>query len=100
MLTRLITLLENAPRGLSLAEISRVLGAQPAAVAGMLDWLARTGRLTVVGPDGGYCAACGLEGQCNLLVVHGKRYLAIPRASLEGSAPDGRPCSESVVRES
>ena len=80
MLTRLLALLQNTPCGLSLAEISRALDAQPAAVAGMLDWLARAGRLIEVGPDGGYCASCGLEGQCQLLTVHGKRYIAATQA--------------------
>jgi len=81
MLTQLVVLLQNAPRGLSLAEISRALGAQPAAVAGMLDWLAQSGRITAVGPDGRACTACGLQGQCNLLAVHGQRYLVWPKTT-------------------
>lgn len=97
MLTQLVALLQDAPHGLSLAEISRALGAQPAAVAGKLDWLARTGRLIEVGPDGGFCASCGLEGQCHLLTVHGKRYIVAPRVPSEAPAQHGRPCPECVV---
>ena len=99
MLTRLIALLQDAPRGLSLTQISRALDAQPAAVAGMLDWLARAGRLIEVGPDGCFCASCGLEGQCQLLTVHGKRYVVAPRVTGDAPATDGGLRSDCVVQE-
>jgi FeoC-like transcriptional regulator len=87
MLTQLVALLNDASSGLSVSEISRALGAQPAAVTGMLDWLARAGRLIEVGPDGGFCGSCGLESQCQLLMVHGKRYILARQAPNDPSAP-------------
>lgn len=72
MLTQLVALLENAPHGLSLAEISRALDAQPAAVAGMLDFLVQSGRLTAVGAADSVCGTCGLAQQCSLLAARGK----------------------------
>jgi hypothetical protein len=88
MLTQLVALLKDTSRGLSVAEISRALTAQPAAVAGMLDWLARAGRLIEVGPDGGFCGSCGLESECQLLRVHGKRYVLARQASSGAAASE------------
>ena len=98
MLTRLIALLLDAPRGLSLAQISRALDAQPTAVAGMLDWLACAGRVIEVGPDGGFCAACGLEGQCQLLLVRAKRYVVAAQAPGDTSAHGSRPGPTCAIR--
>jgi hypothetical protein len=78
MLNQLLALFAGRHRGLSIEEISRELGAQPGAVAGMLDLLVLRGRLVEIGPDGGYCAACGLESQCSLLAARGKRYVLAP----------------------
>ena len=78
MLNQLLALFDGRYRGLSLEEISRELGAQPGAVAGMLDLLVLRGRLLEIGPDGGYCAACGLESHCSLLAARGKRYVLAP----------------------
>jgi Mn-dependent DtxR family transcriptional regulator len=75
MLKQLIALLENKDGGLSLFEISRLVDAQPSAVQSMLEALVRRGRLVEIGPDGKCCAACGLESNCQLLAVRGKRYL-------------------------
>lgn len=75
MLAQLIALLENQEDGLSLFEISRRVNAQPSAVKSMLELLVRKGRLVEVGPDGKVCAACGLESNCQLLAVRGKRYV-------------------------
>lgn len=75
MLTELLSLLEGSANGLSLQEISRALNAQPSAILSMLDMLVRKDRLIEVGPDGRYCSVCGLEAECNLLAVHGKRYV-------------------------
>jgi DNA-binding IclR family transcriptional regulator len=69
MLKQLVSLLQQAPGGLSRAEISRELRAQPAAVAGMLELLARQRRLNEIGPGGDYCMTCGLQGQYNRLAV-------------------------------
>ncbi len=79
MLTQLLELLACQKSGLSLAEISRALGAQPSAVFAMIELLVRKGRLLQIGPDGGYCAACGEQTQCNLLAARGARFvLAAP----------------------
>lgn len=74
-MTQLVTLLENEKDGLSLFEISRLMNAQPSAVQAMLELLVQKGRLAVVGPDGKICAECGLESNCQLLAVKGKRYI-------------------------
>lgn len=75
MLRQLISLLEEKKDGLSLFEISRVLKAQPSAVMTMLGFLVRKGKLLEIGPDGKCCTTCGLESECNLLAVRGKRYV-------------------------
>jgi DNA-binding IclR family transcriptional regulator len=75
MLNQLLALFAGRHRGLSIEEISRELGAQPGAVAGMLDLLVRRERLVEIGPDGAYCASCGLESHCSLLAARGKRYV-------------------------
>ncbi len=75
MLTQLIKLLEGRESGLSLSEISRELNAQPTAVMSMIGMLVQKGKLIEIGPDGKYCATCGLDSDCNLLRAHGKRYV-------------------------
>ncbi|RJP55729.1 MAG: hypothetical protein C4557_00935 [Anaerolineaceae bacterium] len=75
MLSQLVNLLENKKDGLSLFEISRLMNAQPSAVRAMLELLVQKGRLAEVGPDGKVCAACGLESNCQLLALKGKRYV-------------------------
>ena len=84
MLTKLMALLRAEPDGLTLAEMSQALGAQPAAVAGMLNWLAHARRLHVVGPDGGYCASCSLMGDCRLLKLKAIRYVIADQAAGDG----------------
>jgi hypothetical protein len=78
MLNQLIVLLESRENGLSLAEISREMKAQPSAVMSMIDLLVQKGKLMEIGPDGKYCSSCGLESDCNLLKAHGKRYAVVP----------------------
>ncbi|MBK8784351.1 MAG: hypothetical protein IPO22_21735 [Anaerolineales bacterium] len=75
MLSQLLSLLSEKKEGLSLFEISRVMMAQPTAVASMLELLVQKGKLLEIGPDGKYCADCGQVSDCNLLAVHGKRYV-------------------------
>ncbi|MBI3176295.1 MAG: hypothetical protein HYZ25_21425 [Chloroflexi bacterium] len=75
MLTQLTELLASKESGLSLAEISRTLNAQPSAVLSMINLLVQKGRLIEIGPDGGYCAGCGSQSDCNLLAARGKRYV-------------------------
>ena len=84
MLTQLVTLLENKENGLSLSEISRIMGAQPSAVASMIALLVEKGKLVEIGPDGKSCAACGLQSDCNLLAARGKRYACASRLQLPG----------------
>jgi hypothetical protein len=71
----LVSLLESKENGLSLAEISRALYAQPSAVLCMIAMLVQKGRLIEIGPDGKCCDTCGLESDCNLLKARGKRYM-------------------------
>lgn len=75
MLSQLLVLLEEKRDGLSLFEISGAIKAQPSAVLSMLDLLVQKGKLLEIGPDGKYCADCGQISDCNLLAVHGKRYM-------------------------
>lgn len=77
MLTQLLDLLESKENGLSLAEISRTLQAQPSAVLAMIGVLVRKGRLREIGPDGKACGACRLQSQCNLLALRGVRYVCV-----------------------
>jgi hypothetical protein len=79
MFGQLLSLLEQSNQnGMSLAEISRALHAQPSAVLAMIGLLVQKGRLIEVGPDGNCCTTCGLESECNLLKARGKRYLLAP----------------------
>lgn len=79
MLAQLLNLLENKENGLSLSEISRAMGAQPSAVASMIEFLVQKGRLIEIGPDGKSCVACGLQSECSLLAARGKRYVCASR---------------------
>ena len=79
MLKQLVRLLQNRENGLSLAEISRALNAQPSAVHSMICLLVQKGKLIEIGPDGKCCSTCGLESQCNLLAARGKRYIWAPQ---------------------
>jgi hypothetical protein len=79
MLKQLVLLLQNRENGLSLAEISRALNAQPSAVHSMICLLVQKGKLIEIGPDGKCCSTCGLESQCNLLAARGKRYMLAPQ---------------------
>lgn len=78
MLTQLVNLLQRKENGLSLAEISRVMNAQPSAVLSMIGLLIQKGKLIEIGPDGKCCTTCGYESECNLLASRGKRYVAAP----------------------
>jgi predicted Zn-ribbon and HTH transcriptional regulator len=75
MLTQLVTLLENKENGLSLAEISRAMHAQPTAVMSMINLLVQKGKLLEIGPDNKCCTTCGFESDCSLLAARGKRYI-------------------------
>ena len=74
MLNQLVTLLQERENGLSLAEISRAMKAQPTAILCMIELLVQKGKLVEIGPDGKCCSACGVQSECNLLAARGKRY--------------------------
>ena len=76
-LTQLIVFLEQNHGRFSLDELGRELGVPPGALAGMVETLVRKGVLLEIGRDGGWCAACGLRNECNLLAVHGARYVVV-----------------------
>jgi Mn-dependent DtxR family transcriptional regulator len=80
MLSELLRLLEEQRGGLGLTELSNQLGMEPGAVDGMLQMLVQRGRVIVVGADGGVCASCGVQEQCNLLATHQTRYVVVPRS--------------------
>ena len=75
MLNQLVQLLDGQENGMSLTEISRALKAQPTAVLSMIDLLVKKEKLIEIGPDGKCCTTCGVQSDCNLLAVRGKRYL-------------------------
>ena len=75
MLTQLVDLLQNKENGLSLAEISRTMNAQPTAVLSMIQVLVQKGKLLEIGPDNKCCTTCGFESDCSLLAARGKRYI-------------------------
>lgn len=87
MLNHILHLLESRENGLSLAEISREMKAQPSALMSMIDLLVRKGKLVEIGPDGKYCGACGLQSDCNLLKARGKRYVVATRLKAEAFLP-------------
>lgn len=75
MLRALIDLLQQRRGGVGLAELSRLLDADPAAVQGMLQLLVATGRVWQIGPDDGVCNTCPIAQQCNLLAGQTVRYV-------------------------
>jgi predicted Zn-ribbon and HTH transcriptional regulator len=83
MLNQLLTLLETKESGLSLAEISRAMNAQPSAVMSMIKLLVQKGKVLEIGPDNKICSTCGLESDCNLLKARGKRYVVKSHLGLE-----------------
>jgi hypothetical protein len=83
MLNQILHLLESRGNGLSLAEISREISAQPSAIISMIDLLVQKGKLVEIGPDGKYCGSCGLQSDCNLLRTRGKRYVVATRLKAE-----------------
>lgn len=78
MLKELITLLQSHQSGMSLAEISKALNAQPSAVFGMITMLVKKGKLIEMNPGGQICTACAVQSQCNLLAARTKRYICAP----------------------
>lgn len=83
MLSQLLDLLTEKENGLSLAEISRALNAQPSAVLSMIQWLVRKGRLIEIGPDNKICTTCGYRSGCSLLAARGQRYTLCAQPDLQ-----------------
>ncbi len=63
LLHAVLDTLEGADRPLTLRELSAVLGVEPGAVAGMIDFWVRKGRMRIAaGPDAPACGAgCGVS---------------------------------------
>jgi hypothetical protein len=59
-LPELVRELEKAEGPQTTAELAARIGTQPAVVAGMLDWLARSGHVTTPCAP----ATCGVRGSC------------------------------------
>lgn len=79
MLTELLSLLEQSQGELDLQAISRQLGAEPSAVAGMIEMLVRKGRLAEVGAACGFCPACNLRSACRLPAKRARQYVLNPK---------------------
>jgi hypothetical protein len=74
MLSQLIRLLEQNEGEVDLVAVGRQLNAHPSAVAGMLETLARKGRVVEIGADCGVCDSCALSSHCTLPGRRVKRY--------------------------
>jgi hypothetical protein len=77
MVTELLKLLSETPQGLTVLGISRRLHIQPTTLTGILEWLTHSGRLMAVGPDGGLCNTCHSASDCQLIALHGVRYVIV-----------------------
>ena len=73
MLTELQRLIEQNQGEINLNQLSKQLGAQPSAVAGMLDFLIRKGRVQELGVDCRSCESCGFANECLMPVKRAKR---------------------------
>jgi hypothetical protein len=82
MLTRLLQLLEQDGGELGLIHLSDQLGAQPSAVAGMVETLIRKGRLVAQQPACGVCELCAAQPDCHMPTVRAKRYRVVSPDSL------------------
>lgn len=89
-LVDLLHLVETSDKPLTCGELAEQLGKDPAVVTGMLDWLARSGRLHVypATPAHGTCdlSTCGVAGPCDscpfaAVPDTGRRFLAAHRAA-------------------
>ena len=76
MLKHLTQLIEQTEGELTLAQLSRELGASPSAVAGMLEILIHKGRIIELDADCGICETCILQPNCTLAIKRARRYRA------------------------
>jgi hypothetical protein len=65
MLRDVLQMIESADGPLSLAEMSRALGVDPAALEGMLDYWARKGRLRIDERSGAACSVDCATAACS-----------------------------------
>ena len=82
MLSQLLQLVQASRSPCRIEELSRVLGAQPSAVEGMLETLVRRGRVVAIENSPLACDDCALSGKCDLPRIQGRRY-----ASIHGGPP-------------
>ena len=66
MLRELERLIANQRGPINLPQLARKLDANPNAIAGMLETLARKGRLTAVPPGCAACDTCPIHNACQL----------------------------------
>ncbi|MGD9527643.1 FeoC-like transcriptional regulator [Pseudonocardia sp.] len=89
-LTDLLREIHEADGPITSLALARRLGADPQTVAGMLDWLHRTGRLAAPACDVIDPAACSVSGTCGSCPFAtpdpGRRYL--PLTPVTRSGPD------------
>jgi hypothetical protein len=89
MLSGIVTHLRAAGRPLCLAELSRDLGIDEAALEGMLDTLVRRGKLRVIDPGAADCRRCPARAGCFILRSDAVATFALARGPL--AAPDPGP---------
>jgi hypothetical protein len=79
MLKQILTEFERSPTTLCLDELSRKLGVTPSALEGMLDTLARKGRLLEINSGPNACLACPARGGCVILRSTTKSYISVQK---------------------
>ncbi len=79
MLSQLLQILGENEGQIDLGVVSRQLGAEPSAVAGMLETLIAKGRIVEIGADCGVCSTCSLQNQCDLPVKRARRFRTVGR---------------------
>jgi hypothetical protein len=89
MISRLLQILEENQGELDLYSLSRQLGAQPSAVAGMFQILIQKGRVIEIGSDCGPCNTCNLNSHCPVPVRRSKRYQLSEPNILDSWPEDG-----------
>jgi hypothetical protein len=64
MLSQILREFRESPGAISLVELSRRLGVERSALEGMLEVLARQGKITEVSNTDSACAGCGASSRC------------------------------------
>lgn len=81
MLKQILAEFEQSPTTLCLDELSQKLAITPSALEGMLDMLARKGRLLEIGAAHNACTACAARAGCVSLRSNTKSYVLAPSDS-------------------